>query len=115
MKIMNDRLDRNLRFGLMGSAGRLAARAARMRKEAIYPTGAARPFNFLKRRIARTEGQFKGSKAIRDLIAALHYRYNKDIQLFADVFRNAEKWNRLTLDGILPGSRISSKGILGAD
>lgn len=92
------------RFGLIGSSmgGYLAALMAQMRTEvsAIYLM--APGFNFLKRWRIRIQGHFKGSNAIPDLIKVFNYRYNKEMDLSTDIFKEAEKWDRLALDRKLP-------------
>lgn len=91
-------------FGLIGSSmgGYLATLTAQMRKEvsAIYLM--APGFNFLNRWQSLVQGHFMRSNDIPDLIKVFHYRYNKEMHLSTDIFRDAEKWNRMTLDRELP-------------
>jgi uncharacterized protein len=106
IKIVNDCMDRypGERFGLIGSSmgGYLAALVAQMRNDvsAIYLM--APGFNFLKRWSVLIQGYLKGSFVTPDLIKVFHYRYNKEMELSTDIFRDAEKWDALALDRKLP-------------
>jgi len=92
------------RFGLIGSSmgGYLAALMAQMRQEVTAIYIMAPGFNFLKRWRDRIQAHLKGSNVIPDLIPVFHYRYNKDMLLSTDIFRDAEKWDHLALDRNLP-------------
>lgn len=92
------------RFGLIGSSmgGYLSVLMAQMRQEVAAIYIMAPGFNFLKRWRGMVQGHLKGSNAIPDLIPVFHYRYNKDMLLSTDIFRDAEKWDRLALDRKLP-------------
>ena len=106
INIINDCMDQNPgdQFGLIGSSmgGYLAALVAQKRKDvsAIYLM--APGFNFLKRWSVLIQGHLKGSNATPDLIKVFHYRYNKEMELSSDIFRDAAKWDRLALDRKLP-------------
>ena len=101
-KIIDSRSGR--RFAVIGSSmgGYLAALLAQLNAdvEALYLM--APGFNFLKRWRKLVQGHLKGSNAIPDLIPVFHYRYNKDMLLSTNIFRDAEKWDRLALDRKLP-------------
>lgn len=88
------------RFGLIGSSmgGYLAALMAQTREDVAAMYLMAPGFNFLKRWRSRVQGHLKGSNVIPDLIPVYHYRYNKDMLLSTDIFRDAEKWDLLGLD-----------------
>jgi len=92
------------RFGLIGSSmgGYLSALMAETRQEVAAMYLMAPGFNFLKRWMGRVQGHLKGSNVIPDLIPVYHYRYNKDMLLSTDIFRDAEKWDRLDLDREIP-------------
>jgi pimeloyl-ACP methyl ester carboxylesterase len=106
INIIDDCMDKHPgeQFGLIGSSmgGYLAALVAQKRKDvsAIYLM--APGFNFLKRWRALIQGHLKGSNAIPDLINVFHYRYNKEMALSTDIFKDAEKWDQLALDRKLP-------------
>lgn len=106
VNIIDDCMGKNKseRFGLIGSSmgGYLAALVAQKRKDvsAIYLM--APGFNFLKRWSALIQGHLKGSKDIPDLIKVFHYRYNKEMALSTDIFKDAEKWDQQALDRKLP-------------
>jgi uncharacterized protein len=106
IKIVNDRMDQfpGERFGLIGSSmgGYLAALIAQEREEVAAIYIMAPGFNFLKRWSDLVQGHLKGPNVIPDLISVYHYRYNKDMLLSTDIFRDAEKWDRLALDRNLP-------------
>ncbi len=106
IKIINDRMDQfpGERFGLIGSSmgGYLAALVAQLREEVAGIYLMAPGFNFIKRWRERVQGHLKGLNDIPDLIPVYHYRYNKDMLLSTDIFRDAEKWDRLALDRLLP-------------
>lgn len=106
IKIINDCMGQypGERFGLIGSSmgGYLAALMAQMRQEVAAIYLMAPGFNFLKRWRGLVQGHLKGSNVIPDLIPVFHYRYNKDMLLSTDIFRDAEKWDRLALDKKLP-------------
>jgi pimeloyl-ACP methyl ester carboxylesterase len=90
--------------GLIGSSmgGYLAALTAQMHEEVAAIYLMAPGFNFMKRWRDRVQGHLKGSNVIPDLIPVYHYRYNKDMLLSADIFRDAEKWDCLDLNRKLP-------------
>ncbi len=92
------------RFGLIGSSmgGYLAALVAQTRKNVAAIYVMAPGFNFIKRWRERVQGHLKGPNSIPDLIPVYHYRYNKDMLLSTDIFRDAEKWDRLDLNRKLP-------------
>ncbi len=106
INIINDCMDKNPgeKFGLIGSSmgGYLAALVAQIRTDvsAIYLM--APGFNFLKRWSALIQGHLKGSAVTPDLIKVFHYRYNKEMVLSTDIFKDAGKWDRLALDRNLP-------------
>ena len=106
IKIIADCLDQNPgeEFAIIGSSmgGYLAALMAQIRKDVAAIYLMAPGFNFLKRWRDRINIDFKGFNEIPDLIKVFHYRYNKDMQLSTDIFRDAEKWDRLALDRVLP-------------
>lgn len=91
-------------FGLIGSSmgGYLAILIAQLRKEVLAIYLMAPGFNFLKRWRARIHGEKSASEGIPDLIHVFHYRYNKYMPLSAELFRDAEKWDKISLDRKLP-------------
>ena len=92
------------RFGLIGSSmgGYLAVLMAQTREEVAAMYLMAPGFNFMERWRSRVQGHLKGSNVIPDLIPVYHYRYNKDMLLSTDIFRDAEKWDQLGLDRKIP-------------
>jgi uncharacterized protein len=106
INIINDCMDQNPgeRFGLIGSSmgGYLAALVAQKRKDVAAIYLMAPGFNFLERWSALLQGHLKGFNATPDLIKVFHYRYNKEMDLSTEIFRDAEKWDRLALDRKLP-------------
>jgi pimeloyl-ACP methyl ester carboxylesterase len=106
LKIVDDCMGKisGERVGLIGSSmgGYLAALMAQTREEVAAMYLMAPGFNFLKRWRGLVQGHLKGSNVIPDLIPVYHYRYNKDMLLSTDIFRDAEKWDRLALDRKIP-------------
>ena len=43
-----------------------------------------------------------GSESPSGLITVYHYRYNKNLELDAGIFRDAERWEAMSLDRRLP-------------
>lgn len=106
LKIVDDCMGKisGERVGLIGSSmgGYLAALMAQTCEEVAAMYLMAPGFNFLKRWRGLVQGHLKGSNVIPDLIPVYHYRYNKDMLLSTDIFRDAEKWDRLALDRKIP-------------
>lgn len=92
------------RFGLIGSSmgGYLAALMGQTCEKVVGLYLMAPGFNFLKRWRSLVQGHLKGRNAIPDLIKVYHYRYNKDMLLSTDIFRDAEKWDCLGFNRKIP-------------
>ncbi len=92
--------EKHKNFGLIGSSmgGYLASITAQTREsvKALYLM--APGFNFLK----RWRKKLDLSKTVPNLIPVFHYRYNKEVLLNTDLFRDAEKWESLALDRDIP-------------
>ncbi len=92
--------DRQKKFGLIGSSmgGYLACLIAQTREsvKALYLM--APGFNFLN----RWREKLDLSKTTQDLIPVFHYRYNKEVFLNTQLFRDAEIWESLALDRKIP-------------
>lgn len=91
-------------FGLIGSSmgGYLAALLAQMRKEVVGMYLMAPGFNFVIRWRTRLKSEWSGQKNIPDLIQVFHYRYNANKCISKYIFIDAEKWNNIPLERVLP-------------
>jgi len=92
--------DKLKKFGLIGSSmgGYLASLIAQTRDsvKALYLM--APGFNFLN----RWRETLNLSKSTQDLIPVFHYRYNKEVLLNTNLFRDAEIWESLPLKRKIP-------------
>jgi len=92
--------DKRKKFGLIGSSmgGYLASLIAQTRDsvKALYLM--APGFNFLN----RWRETLNLSKSTQDLIPVFHYRYNKEVLLNTNLFRDAEIWESLPLKRKIP-------------
>ncbi len=95
---------RGSRFALIGSSmgGFLASLIAQRRQDVVGLYLMAPGFNFLGRWKERLRAEFKGENQIPDLIQVFHYRYNKYIHLKTDIFRDAERWEKLAFSKRIP-------------
>lgn len=89
------------RFALIGSSmgGYVAALIAETRKEVEALYLMAPGFNFLNR-WKKNMGWDKNSPP--DLIQVFHYRYNKEMTLKTDLFRDAINWDSLPMARDIP-------------
>ena len=87
-------------FGLIGSSmgGYLASLIAQTRESVQALFLMAPGFNFLN----RLRKKLDISKTKDELIPVFHYRYNKEVRLNTYLFRDAETWESLPLDRIIP-------------
>ena len=88
------------KFGLIGSSmgGYLASLIAQTRESVQALFLMAPGFNFLN----RWRKKLDISKSTDELIPVFHYRYNKEVRLNTYLFRDAEAWECLPLDRIIP-------------
>lgn len=98
-----DQLDED-QVGLIGSSmgGYLAALLAQIRSEATGLYLMAPGFNFLARWKKTLLEQYSDLGKIPSLIEVYHYGYDKNVLLNTNIFEDAEKWERATLDRKLP-------------
>lgn len=91
-------------FALIGSSmgAYVAALIAETRKEikALYLM--APGFNFLNRWMENMGWDKSSLASTPDLIRVFHYRYNKEVNLNTYLFRDALKWDALTLNRKIP-------------
>ena len=87
-------------FALIGSSmgGYLASLIAQTRESVQALFLMAPGFNFLN----RWRKKLDISKTTDELIPVFHYRYNKEVRLNTYLFRDAETWEGLPLDRIIP-------------
>ena len=101
-KIIDERPD--ARFALIGSSmgGYLAALTAETRTqiEALYLM--APGFNFLNRWMENMGWDKNSLNLLPYLIQVFHYRYNKEMALKTDLFRDAIHWDSLPLSRKIP-------------
>ncbi len=92
------------RFVLIGSSmgGYVAALIAetRMEVKALYLM--APGFNFLARWMKNMGWDETSLASVPDLIRVFHYRYNKEVTLKTDLFRDAINWDSLPLTRNIP-------------
>lgn len=94
----------NKSFALIGSSmgGYLASLTAQTRDsvKALYLM--APGFNFLNRWRKKLNLDENVPQTTPDLIKVFHYRYNKEVFLNTELFRDAENWDSLLLDRNIP-------------
>lgn len=87
------------RFGVIGSSmgGYLSILLAQLRPEITALYLMAPGFNFLKRWSERLGYDSQNPEAIPALIPVFHYHYNEEKMLSQAIFRDAETWDKLSL------------------
>jgi uncharacterized protein len=101
-KIIDEKPD--VRFALIGSSmgGYIAELVAETRKEieALYLM--APGFNFLSRWMDNMGWGKNSFSSMPHLIQIFHYRYNKELTLNTNLFRDATSWDSVTLTRSIP-------------
>ncbi|MBC8282240.1 MAG: alpha/beta fold hydrolase [Nitrospinae bacterium] len=92
--------DKDKNFGLIGSSmgGYLASLAAQTRDSVKAMYLMAPGFNFL----SRWKKKLDFSETTGPLIPVFHYRYNKEVLLNINLFRDAEIWESVSLERKIP-------------
>ncbi len=92
------------RFGIIGSSmgGYLAALVSQLREEVTGQFLMCPGFHFLKRWRQRHFEGTDASEPQHGLITVYHYRYNKNMELDAGIFLDAERWDAMKLDRPIP-------------
>ena len=91
-------------FGMIGSSlgGYLASLMVQLRDEIKAAYLMAPAFNFLERWGNRLDMDLNKLVENNHLISVFHFRYNKNIPLNPFIFKDAQKWEKLARDRILP-------------
>ena len=102
IKLIQSILDNNNKekYGIIGSSmgGYLACLAAQARNSVKAMYLMAPGFNFLN----RWKNKLKLSNNTESLISVYHYGYNKEVLLNTNLFRDAETWQTLPLNKVIP-------------
>jgi len=102
IKLIQSILDNNNKekYGIIGSSmgGYLACLAAQARNSVKAMYLMAPGFNFL----SRWKKKIKLSNNKDSLISVYHYGYNKEVLLNTNLFRDAETWQTLPLNKVIP-------------
>jgi len=102
IKLVQSILDdgQNKNYGLIGSSmgGYIASLIAQTRNSVRAMYLMAPGFNFL----SRWKKKLEHSQVADPLIPIFHYRYNKEVFLNTNLFQDAETWETLSLEKVIP-------------